>query len=212
MEGYLVEVGLQACRLTLSDLAGLLKVIGQGFPRAGSPADLEIRSYLPGITAQAHSLEDFVAIEGLPDRFSRMEIRRVSRDVAGGIDQSVELTFLPYLNQLRITGRDELWVLGKRKEITDFLRTRRAWFWPLAGRWVWAGIPLSLAGPFALQEARQSGDLLAWALVLMLIAYVFAVALDYTDMLMPYAEIVVNSGRPRLGWRHLAAQQRHSQG
>ena len=205
MGDYWVDANLRPCRLATSDLGQLLHVIEGGLPGQEIPPDIAIRSYLPHLCAHGRTLAEYLAIEGLPDRVSRLEIRCVRRGRAPELDRSVELTFLPILTRLWIEGPDECWVLKTRDEVCAILAAKRPWYWPLVGRWVWLGLLLlaSLAGlPAALHRVRP---LLYLGGAVGLLGLEVAAVLDAKDQLLPHTEIVLRERGVHLEWRHLAA-------
>ncbi len=205
MGDYCVDVDLQPCRLTRSDLAELLQVIEHGFPGHAAPSDLDLHSYLPGVVAQGHSLDDYLATSGLPDVVTRLEIRRLHQDGALHVDRELQLTFLPVSGRLRIASSDGPWVAAMRDKLVAFLESRRPWYSPLAGRWGWLSLFAWVLAAGIMAAAGFSDVLLLAGVAIGLLGVEFALVLDSQDKLAPYTEIMIRSQGPGIEWRHVAA-------
>jgi hypothetical protein len=194
MKEYRKRIELGACRLERADLLKLAELMKETLPVSDMKEDFEVSTLLPNISIKESSIEDFLRHEELPDRLIDLSIEAVGRDAHAEPDKRVTLEFKPSGNTLHVRGADETWVLGKSAQIAGYLRGKSPWFGVLTNAFQFVGGFVLAVGIMSLSYFIQAREpLYSVTTTALLIAVVFAMALNYNHKFLAHTQIIVTS-------------------
>ncbi len=122
---------LKPCRLNKDDLLVLTDIIQETFTKPEIERYFSISSTIGGVRVFAKSIDDLLDQKELPDRLTDLAFWIESLDNNGFLNKSILLDFSKFAVQLSVEGADSGWVNKKYSEITHYLKTKTAWYWPL---------------------------------------------------------------------------------
>lgn len=122
---------LKPCRLNKDELLALAEIIQETFTKSEIERYFSISTTIEGVRIFAKSIDDLLNQKGLPDRLTDLAFWIESLDNNGFLDKSILLDFSKFAVQLSVEGADSGWVNKKYSEITHYLKTKTAWYWPL---------------------------------------------------------------------------------
>lgn len=131
MKDYKKSSKIGRTKLTKNDLSELVALINSGIPVRGITGyeDVKITAYLSNLTIRENGLENFINHTDLPMILDFIDFDRNGWSESRDIDKTVYLLLGSGLSELRVTGQDQAWVLGKHKQITDYLKSKRPVLW-----------------------------------------------------------------------------------
>ena len=134
MNDYTKYTSLGRVKLTKNDLSELVALINSGIPVIGIPSqtikeDVEITAYLSNFNITEYGLDNFLKHNDLPMILDFIVIDRKCWTESIGIDKTVNLILGSGSSELRVTGQDQAWVLGKHTQITEYLKSKRPALW-----------------------------------------------------------------------------------
>lgn len=133
MKEYTKSSKIGRTKLTKNDLSELLALINSGIPIRGITGagyeDVKITAFISNLTIREYGLENFLNHTDLPMILNFIVFERNGWSESRGIDKTVYLLLGSGSSELRVDGQDQAWVLGKHKQITDYLKSKRPILW-----------------------------------------------------------------------------------
>ncbi len=119
------------CLLDQKDLVNLAGVIQETFSKPEIDRYFRISTTLGHIRVFSNSIDEFLVQKDLPDRISELSFWIEGWDKRTRFDKNILLDFSRYSVQLHVEGTDPVWVYDKYTKIMNFLKDKRAWYWPI---------------------------------------------------------------------------------
>ncbi len=119
------------CFLDQEDLANLARLIQEGFSKPEIDRYFRVSTTLGNSRVFSTSMEDFLLQNSLPNKITELSFWIEGWDQRTRFDKNVLLDFSRYSVQLHVEGTDPVWVYDKFNHIMNFLKAKRAWYWPV---------------------------------------------------------------------------------
>jgi hypothetical protein len=119
------------CLLDQEDLVNLAGVIQETFSKPEIDRYFRISTTLGHTRVFSNSVDEFLAQKDLPERVSELSFWIEGWGQRTRFDKNVLLDFSRYSIQLHVEGTDPVWVYDKYTKIRNFLKDKRAWYWPI---------------------------------------------------------------------------------
>ncbi len=119
------------CLLDQKDLVNLAGVIQETFSKPEIDRYFRISTTLGHIRVFSNSIDEFLVQKDLPNRISELSFWIEGWDQRTRFDKNILLDFSRYSVQLHVEGTDPVWVYDKYTKIMNFLKDKRAWYWPI---------------------------------------------------------------------------------
>jgi len=132
MKQYTKSSKIGRTKLTKNDLSELVALINSGIDFRGISAikeDVEITAYLSNLNIREYGLENFLRHTDLPRILDFIVFERRGWSESRDIDKTVHLLLGRGASILTVNGQDQTWVLGKHKQLTDYIKSKRPSLW-----------------------------------------------------------------------------------
>ena len=117
--------------LTRDDILALASIIQANFTKPEIDRYFRISTVLNHTRVFSNSVDHLLSLEELGDRVADLSFWIEGFDQKTRFDKNVLLDFSKYSIQLSVEGTDPVWVYDTYNGITDYLRNKTAWYWPI---------------------------------------------------------------------------------
>ena len=122
---------IKPCVLTRDDILALAAIIQKTFTKPEVDRYFRISTVLNHTRVFSNSVEHLLSLEELGDRVADLSFWIEGFDQKTRFDKNVLLDFSKYSIQLNVEGTDPVWVYDTYNGITDYLKKKTAWYWPI---------------------------------------------------------------------------------
>ena len=194
MKRFAAGRSLDATVLHRGDLTQLVDL---GSENMSDDISVEISTYVDNMEFEADSVEEFLALEGMPDCTENIRLVVMTQgDASDAIDAHVTVTVNPYSGRIFVSSTNATWGVGKLQRLNRFLRSKRPWYWwvrKVQGAFVFVGPPVS-AG-LATRAFQLGGILSGVAFALLALALLATYVLMREERVFPVSKIVLEDKR-----------------
>lgn len=114
------DTNLNTILIDKNDLLKLYELIKTAFSE--EDIRVNISTDYDNTKIKAESIDDFIAVNGIPDKLGRLGI-----DIYGN-EKSINIMLADYRMHLSVSGKDETWVLGTFHKLSSFFTDKKPWF------------------------------------------------------------------------------------
>ncbi len=122
---------IKPCVLTRDDILALASIIQASFTKPEVDRYFRISTVLNHTRVFSNSVDHLLSLGELGDRVADLSFWIEGFDQKTRFDKNVLLDFSKYSIQLSVEGTDPVWVYDTYNGITDYLRNKTAWYWPI---------------------------------------------------------------------------------
>jgi hypothetical protein len=117
---FFKDTNLNTILIDKNDLLKLNELIKTAF----SEEDIRVKisTDYDNIRINTESIDDFLTLNGMPDKLGRLEINIY------GNEKYINIMLADYRMHLSISGKDETWVLGTFHKLSTFFNDKKPWF------------------------------------------------------------------------------------
>jgi len=117
--------------LNRPDIFTLGKIIQETFNKPEIERFFRISTTLNHTRVFSNSIDQLLSLKELGDRMADLSFWIEGWDQKTRFDKNILLDFSKYSIQLSVAGTDPVWVFDKFNNITKYLKTKTAWYWPI---------------------------------------------------------------------------------
>jgi hypothetical protein len=122
---------IKPCVLTQEDIYALARLIQGTFSKPEVERYFRISTVIKHTRVFSNSVEQLLSLEELGDRVTDLSFWIEGWDQKTRFDKNILLDFSKYSIQLNVEGTDPVWVHDTYKSITDYLKSKNAWYSPI---------------------------------------------------------------------------------
>jgi hypothetical protein len=122
---------IKPCVLNRSDIFALGKIIQETFNKPEIERYFRISTTLNNTRVFSNSIDHLLSLKELGDRVADLSFWIEGWDQKTRFDKNILLDFSKYSIQLSVEGTDPVWVFDKYNNITKYLKSKTAWYWPI---------------------------------------------------------------------------------
>lgn len=194
MKKYKKEGQITPCKLNKDDLYELVQIIKKNLKKSN-----EVKLYISynptELDIQENSIDELLKHNELPNTINQLSLRIQVFDENLEIIKTVDLRFYNSFINLRVEGLEETWVLGKYKQIHNYLNKKKPWFlfilriYPLFYFLLGAFFPVSILG--LVYFISEDKILYSISSLIFLISLVLLNIFKVKSTLFPYTQIII---------------------
>ncbi len=122
---------VKPCAINRSDIFALGQIIQETFSKPEIERYFRISTTLKHTRVFSNSTEHLLNQPELGDRMADLSFWIEGWDQKTRFDKNILLDFSKYSIQLSVEGTDPVWVYDKYNKLTNYLKSKTAWYWPI---------------------------------------------------------------------------------
>lgn len=122
---------IKPCMINRPDILALGQIIQETYTKPEVERYFRISTVHNHTRVFSNSIDHLLSQKELGDRVADLAFWIEGWDQKTRFDKNILLDFSKYSIQLSVEGTDPVWVYDKYNKITNYLKSKTAWYWPM---------------------------------------------------------------------------------
>ena len=122
---------IKPCMINRDDILAIGEIIQETFTKPEVERYFRISTVHNHTRVFSNSIDHLLSQKELGDRVADLSFWIEGWDQKTRFDKNILLDFSKYSIQLSVEGTDPVWVYDKYNSITNYLKNKTAWYWPI---------------------------------------------------------------------------------